>query len=314
MLCCALAHSTLTFLIRLGATRFAFPALSTILIRSVIDGTLSSLYIIKYVDYEENIRSVTGRQWLFVVFRGVTAGCSIFCQVTALKLISMGNAVTLLSTCPTISTVMAAIFLSEPVGSIDVLSLITSFVGVVLVAQPSFLHFPSRSDSEASKDVDIGYGIALAAAWFTSSMSVATRFLGRSVNFMVNVLSLAVFLFTISLMLCGPREFDNLKNNIPGLSVNILAGICGCIAQSCLSKSLQFCRAGPALLVRSMTIPFSYCYGLIFLGEKPSLLTLSGVAMVVAAVIALSLKELRMDERFMQSSAFVSTKESYADS
>eukprot|EP00178_Gracilaria_changii_P023101 TRINITY_DN6935_c0_g1_i5.p1 TRINITY_DN6935_c0_g1~~TRINITY_DN6935_c0_g1_i5.p1 ORF type:complete len:389 (-),score=26.42 TRINITY_DN6935_c0_g1_i5:1494-2660(-) len=285
----AFALATLSFFVRLGSTRFGFPILSTMLIRSVIEGTLSFTFLFNFVDYERSVRCMSRSQWVLVFLRGVVGTMSISCQITALGLISMGNSVTILFTCPAITMVMAALCLHEPVRSIHIIALITSFGGILLVAQPSFL-FPSQT--ELTHQSIFGILIALCAAFFSSTVSVITRFLGHNVNFMINVCSLSTCTFLTAVTLSGAEEFRHITSNHAGLLINIIAGICGALAQSTMSKSLQYCCAGPALLVRSLTVPFSYTFGLAFLGESPSLLTLSGVLMILSAAAILGLSQV----------------------
>ncbi|KAI0561640.1 solute carrier family 35 member G1 [Gracilaria domingensis] len=290
MCCSALAHASLSFFVRLGATRYHFPPLATLFIRSIMEGMLSFSYVFAFVDYRRSVPAISRSQWFLIFLRSLVGTLSLLSQITALGLISMGNSVTILFTCPAITMAMAALVIHEPIRRIDVVALIMSFAGVVFVAQPSFL-FANHPSSTTHQSM-VGVLVALSAAFFSSSVSVITRFLGHDVHFMINVCALSICTFLTAITLSGANEFHSITTNHTGLLVNIIAGICGALAQSTLSKSLQWCRAGPALLVRSLTIPFSYTYGLLFLGESPSLLTLFGVFMILSAATALALSQV----------------------
>lgn len=67
--------------------------------------------------------------------------------------------------------------------------------------------------------------------------------------------------------------------------------ICGLFAQCMLNKGLQYCHAGPGVLVRNLEVPMAYVLGMLFLNETPTLLRAFGSFLVVCAAVIIGMRQ-----------------------
>lgn len=282
----AVCWAFLAFFVHIGATFYHFPTAASVLVRALVNILLSALYI---VARSPPSLAPTAAHLRVLVARSVAGALGCLCIFTALKHIPVGNAVTLFCTSPVITTVLSALFLHEPITLVDIVSLVTNFAGVLFVAQPPFL-FDHVVDAIPNANPTLGAICALLAACCASTVYTLIRSLGLRVHFILNVVSLGFGLLPLALVMAGPQDLHHMLHNAAGLCVNVMGSVAGFGCVACFSRGLQFCRAGPAMVIRTMDIPMSFVLGYCFLDERLSGLTALGVVLVVAASLAISLQ------------------------
>lgn len=110
---------------------------SASLFLSGITFTVLSVLGILFFNLQERVMKTPRKQVLQLVLRGLISGVMVFTNTFALSLIPVGTALTLFATAPAITSVLAAIFLNDPLTVTDAAVLLANLVGVTLVARPS---------------------------------------------------------------------------------------------------------------------------------------------------------------------------------
>lgn len=280
MLLSATCHATMTVLLRLGSTHHAFPPVSSALTRSIVSTPLSLLYIFLLSDFRKTFTALSPTSYLILSIRGFCGASGVFSLIKALSLIPVGNAVTIFFSSPAITTLLCAIFLAERATAVDILATIACFVGVLLVSNPSFLH---PTVAHLSRQSAIGSFYALLAAIFASIGYVIVRRMRVRVHFMLNVSAFGMSMGVLAGLFARKGDVAEIFSNRTGMLLNLAAAVAGFGSQSFLNLSLQTCRAGPAVVIRTASVPLAYLMGMVVLGEHASIATMVGVLLVMSA-------------------------------
>lgn len=214
----------------------------------------------------------------------------------ALEHFPMASASVIRFTSPAMVVVLARLLYKEPFGWTEGISTVVSTIGVVFVAQPSFIFGSHQTESSsstvgggsASSSTQTGIAIGLA---FCAAVAAAFAFLGiRRVNrvppFVTTfVFSLAGFL-TIS-----PIAFiyGNMKwpNSFSQTVLLFSPGVVGYVGQFFMCRSLQLEAAGPATMMRYLDVAFAYIFqiwiekrGVDWISPVGALLVVSGAGII----------------------------------
>lgn len=210
--------------------------------------------------------------WRWYLFRGVTVIGSSFCVVNALGLIPLADFYGIIFLVPMITTLIAVIFLKEHIGPWRWGAIFAGFLGVLIIAGPSF--------SENS----IGYLYALAAALFAGTNALVIRKIGHE-----PVVTLyAFFPLLANAVFFVPLLFATTGFEMPRTGVDwslfILTAPLAYLGM--ILYSLGFSRARDTSLVA----PFHYSqmlwgvlFGLLFFDEIPGLPTVLGAMIIIGA-------------------------------
>lgn len=215
----------------------------------------------------------------------------------ALKHFPMASASVIRFTSPAMVVVLARVLYKEPFGWTEAASTIVSTVGVVFVAQPTFL-FGAHQKEATSATVGGGSGtssqtgIAIGLA-FCAAVAAAFAFLGiRRVNRvqpMVTtfVFSLAGFLtiFPTAFIVGGMKWPTSVGQTILLMS----PGVVGWLGQFFMCRSLQLEAAGPATMMRYLDVAFAYIFQIWIEKRSVDWISPLGALLVVsgAAIIAI---------------------------
>eukprot|EP01083_Nonionella_stella_P200255 733561_1 len=97
--------------------------------------------------------SLTKSEIIYLILRGIFGGLSVACYFHSITLISVGDAVTVLSIYPIIAAFCAYLMLNEKITIVHFLALTLAIIGCALISQPSFI-FPN--DSKKTQVLHIG--------------------------------------------------------------------------------------------------------------------------------------------------------------
>lgn len=290
----ALFWSILSFGIHISTTVFQVPVLACILVRGIVTMILTGI-LIGILRPPRLVPEKSAVLPLFLRALAGTIGC--YCIFSAVKFLPIGEATTIFSTSPAITMLLSALVLHEPVTLVDAGAVVSTFIGVALVSQPTFLFHRNQTDIVGSVETkfehtDIGLAFALGAACCASSVYTLTRAMGTRIHFILNVIVISISFSLFALIFSPAEDFINLFNNRMGLLVVIVASAAsfGCVAS--FSRGLQLCRAGPAMVIRTLDIPITYVCGFIFLSETVSPLKLMGVVLIFGSSAAIGLREI----------------------
>lgn len=217
----------------------------------------------------------------YVVARCVFGSLSALCYVQAAARIDIGDVSVAFNVCPAATLVLAALFLHERIKHIDILSLILSIIGVILITRPTTTTTTSVS---ASHEHVLGALFAATSGIMAAIAYVSLRKVSQDVHFMATALFFFLSATALSVALGGVPSSDQFREyGVPTVAYIVGAGVCNAFAQMFLNVGLVMCHVGPAVFIRTLEIPMQYLLGFLFLAE-----TMSGIQVAAAALIVAS--------------------------
>jgi drug/metabolite transporter (DMT)-like permease len=203
------------------------------------------------------------------VLQALAMSATLVLSYTALGLIPLAEVTAILFLQPTIITVLAHFFLGERGGVRTWASVVIGFAGVLLIVRPTGL------------GVQFGALAAIAATVFGSIGMLAVRALSRqnaslSISIWYMILSTAIFLPTLFFWWVTPT-FDQFV----GLG---LMGLASGVGQYLMILAFRFAKASTLSPVQYGNLLGAIVVGFVGFGEVPSLATLLGAVVVMAAM------------------------------
>lgn len=218
------------------------------------------------------------------VWRGLVGTTAMGLSFAGLTLLPLPEFTAIGYTAPLLVVVFAAMFLGEQVGVFRLSAVFVGMIGVMIVLSPRFSTF---GNGLAEKEA-LGALLVLMGACFAALAQVFIRKLVQTER-----TSAVVFWFSITatIMSLFTFPFGWVWPNAQSLVFLVLAGILGGFGQIFLTTSYRISDA-------SLVAPFEYSsmimallVGYFLFDEVPTLVMLSGAALVMAAGVAIILRE-----------------------
>lgn len=285
MIMSTIATCFTTLFHRLSFTRFNFPLIPALFIRSSITTSVSVIYLIFSNKFLSSL-SITKRQWFLVFLHGIIGGACATTVFYVIPLLSSGDYMAILFTSPIFTMIFANFFLSEPISPTDALAAFLSFLGVILLT-----HSPSTGSHSSvfvGKTV-LGVVLTLCIALGGAITHVIVRSEGTNVHFMLFTFSSSVTSLFVALCLDGVVSKDLIVHNPWGFVMSCVAGLCATFGIAAINLALAYCRAGPGLLIRNIDLPLVYVLGMIFLNEVPRFLAMVGAGLIFISAVIIGL-------------------------
>ena len=170
-------------------------------------------------------------------------------------------------TSPFIITVLAMIFFKEKVTKVQVLALITAFLGVLISAGPKF------------SSTGFAISMAILSAVFSALAYTCLSYFRGKVDGMTVILHFSAFSIICSI----PFIINNfvIPSSPKILIYTLLIGVCGSLGQICITYAYRFAPAGEISIYNYTGIIFSMLLGYTVLGESLSSTTLIGSVFVI---------------------------------
>ena len=249
-------------------------------------------------------RSRTNLSLLFV--RGVLGNGAMVARFEALRRLELGDCVTIFSSSPLFTALLAVPILGERLSRWDAVVTPLALAGVALVAQTHFIFGDPPQPAALFKPVvdsgdDAGRGgggesstgagatIALVGAVIGGAAQAVARLMASHrgehpliVTSWYHLLSLPFGLFSIVI---GAEPPWPLPPKAAGMCVSIVAT--SFLGQVFLSRGLAFAKsAGAATSANYTQIVWSFVWSAAFLGEVPAVATVLGALLIAGAVTA----------------------------
>lgn len=269
------------FLVRIIETALQFPPSTSLIMSAIVYVTLSTIYLIRFNLFKTSAMPLG--QLVRLGIRGFCAAYSVYLSNVAIARIPVGLVLTLFATAPSITTVLAVIFLSEPFTRSDFGILVLNILGVSLVTRPTAL----GSHPEAV----FGVVATLMATVIASAGFVILRSMGQHVHFMLHIFSIGVSSSLICLLVVDMNDINAIRSSATGTTIAVTTGFLGFFLKVCVNSGMQVTRPGPALVIRSAGVPLGFLLGLIFLSERLTLIPAIGAMLVLSSVACIGIKE-----------------------
>ena len=187
----AISFALLSFFVKLLYLNSSITPYEISYWKSLVTGTLL-IITMKYYEVDYTVPEDVRWPLLYRGLGGFISNTLLFC---ALDLISLSKTAVLFWNNPIIIVIMAFFCLGEVITCIDLVSMILSLVGVILIEIP----YTSEEDyiEYGYKEI-IGFSLALLGSVFSASALVAMRKLGNELHFLVPPFYYSVFIAVLS--------------------------------------------------------------------------------------------------------------------
>jgi len=213
-----------------------------------------------------------------LILRGFEGFIGLSCFFYSLLHLPLADATVIQFCNPMFTALLASLVLRERMLLIDWLALLSSLLGVVLIAQPSFLFVDGAAlDSFA-------LAIAVIGAFASASAYVTIRKLSQTEHPLVTV-----FYFPL---VAGPASIPLLAVQgvvMPSALEWILllaVGVFAQLGQVRMTKGLTLETAGRASAITYLQVPLAYAWGLTLFQETPNIYSVAGALLVVLGVVS----------------------------
>lgn len=219
-----------------------------------------------------------GNNKRMLIWRGLAGFGGLSCYFYAITHLPLADATVIQFCNPMIAALIAVFALHEPLRLIDLAATALSMVGVVLVAQPTFL-FTVGAPLDPLAVV-----IGVFGAIFSAIAYVIIRRLGATEHHLV-----VVFYFPL---ITGPASLPILA--VEGLVMPhgwewlllLGIGVTAQLGQIEITKGYKLETAGRASSVTYLQIVLAYTWGVLIFSEYPNALSVVGAVLVVLGVLS----------------------------
>lgn len=217
------------------------------------------------------------KKWLII--RGFTGFAGLSCFYWAVTHLPLADATLIMYINPVLTGVLAAIFLDEALDMLDWGGLALSILGVILIAQPSFIF-----GSSAELDL-FAVGVGLAGALFSAISYVIVRKLRRTDDPLTVVFYFPLVATPASIPLAIPGAV--MPQGWEWLML-LGVGLVTFIAQVTMTRGLVLEKAGRATSVSYLQVVFAFVWGMLFFNEFPTALTILGALCILLSTVGVA--------------------------
>ena len=273
----AFFFSLMSLLVKVAGQRL--PSQEVVMARAIVTAILSAWAV-----YHARVSPWGNRRGL-LVFRGIAGFLALSCFYHTLTNLPIADATVIQYTNPVYAGLLAVPLLGEKLRRREVLSVLASMVGVLLVTRPSFL-FGGSPHALPAGSVAIG----LFGAVCSSAAYIAVRKLGATEHPSVIIGYFSVISVIVSIPVAVPGWIWPTATE---WVVLVGIGITTQLGQMALTHGLRLERAGTATATAYLQIVFAAVWGVLFFTEFPDAGTILGAAVIVGSTLALAPRRTR---------------------
>ena len=273
MAAAAFFFSVMSLLVKIAGQRL--PTQEVVLARSSV-GALLSWMVLR----SRGVSLLGNRRGLLLVRAALGYG-ALSCFFYALVHLPLADATVIQYTNPVFTALLAAVLLSERLRAREVVLVLVSLAGVVLMARPGFLFggLEQRLDLTAA-------AIALLGAVLSAGAYVAVRKLGSTED------PLVIIFYFAALSSLGAIPFTAAAGPVMPTPLEWLAlagiGVVTQLGQVFMTKGLRLEAAGRAMAVGYMQIVFAAAWGMIFFAEFPDAWGAAGALLIILGTFGIA--------------------------
>jgi drug/metabolite transporter (DMT)-like permease len=269
----ALAFSVMSLLVKVAGQRL--PSQQVVMVRAIITAVLSAWAVRHARVGWWGSREKRG----LLVLRGIVGFTALSCFYHSIVHLPLADATVIQYTNPVFAGLLAVPFLGERLRRREVVSVLVSMAGVVLVMRPPILF----GHGGALDPLTVGIG--LLGALCSATAYVTVRKLGATEH-----PSVIVFYFAaVSVVAAVPTGLPGAVWPTPSEWLVMLGiGVSTQLGQMSITHGLRLERAGRATATGYLQIVFAALWGVLFFGELPDWGTFLGAALIVGSTLALA--------------------------
>lgn len=224
-----------------------------------------------------------------LILRGIFGATNLFLNFMAFRYLPLGEAAVIIFSVPVFVTVAARIFLKEPCGIFQSVTVLLTVIGILLTTKIPLklasISLPYTSDSL--------YGIiaAIVSLLFSTLRFIVIRKVKRVHHSIIMFNNGWVALLESLILTAIVGNFKWHDCGYEGLFIIVL-GLVSYIGQTLLTVSLQCEMAGPVSTMRAAAdIVLAFVWQIILFHDIPDALSLTGAVLVGFSVIFVGLKK-----------------------
>lgn len=202
----------------------------------------------------------------------------------AVQSMPLADATVITFSSPAFTCIFACIFLKEKCTLWDIVFMVFTITGVILIARPPFLFGSNNNGLKETYSEHLKGTIAAVGSAICASLTlVVLRKMGKSVHYLLSIWYYAVIGLIeclIALSVLGEWSLPNC-----GLDrwLLVIIGMLGLGGQAFLVKALQIEKAGLVAIMRTMDVVFAFIFQALFLHHTPTWWTIGGALCIVAS-------------------------------
>lgn len=213
----------------------------------------------------------------------------------AFRNMPLADASVIIFSTPVFVAIFARVFLKEQCSFFNIVTIVLTLVGVVLITRPPFVFGDSPAVLEVERYEGKHYDIwgpvaAISSTLFGANVYILLRAL-KGLHFSVIMTNFGAFALIYTLIVCGSIGAICWPACGRDRWLVVVLGIFSFLGQILLTVSLQLEQAGPVAIARCADIVFAFIWQMMFFGETPTGYSLLGAFLVVSSVILTALKK-----------------------
>ena len=270
MILSAFGFSLMAVCVKLASGQ-GIPVLEIVAARALVSLFLS------YIAVRRKGISLLGHKKHLLLSRGVVGALALMCVYYAITHLPLAEATVLQYLHPMFTAVLAFAFLKERIQASTLLSVVFSFIGLLLVARPEILFGVSKSDFSL-----LAISAAVLGAFGSAVAYVLVRKLNETEDASVIIFYFPVVALPISLGLLG-SDFI-MPEGWTWLTL-LLVGVFTQIGQIGLTKAMKTETASKATAFSYLQVVFAVLLGWGIFGEIPDLWVVLGGGLILFGAI-----------------------------
>lgn len=221
-----------------------------------------------------------------LVGRAVTGAINQGCWYISVRKISLTDSSAVYYSAPVYVALLAYVFLKEPFGMFEGVSIIVTVIGVITISKPSFIPiFGNDSESLSGEHLE-GLLFALGGALTFACSNIFVRKLQKtSTEITTSWFSIACVVLG-SIVVAYYKAFRFPTDPFEWFIITA-SGISGVLGNICFVTALKIEKAGPVSVAQTCNIVIVLIYQIAFFNEPLSIFTLIG-AFLIASSVALT--------------------------
>jgi len=212
------------------------------------------------------------------LLRMVLSTAEVAAFFVAVVYLPLADVITYYLACPIFVTALSAIILREQVGWRRWSAVVVGFCGVLIALQPS------------AQTVSWPALIALAGSFSFAVLMIVTRSLRATPDIVLAATQFAGT-FSVGLVLA---PFAWRMPGLADLSLFVLAGCISIVALLCTNRSLKLAPASVVVPYQYSMIVWAVMFGYVVFGDLPSVATIVGAAIIIAAGLYIFIREQQL--------------------
>lgn len=232
---------------------------------------------------------------LLLVARGVIGFFGVFGLYYSVNYLDMSDATVITFLTPTVTAILAWVFLREHLIPLEIVAGFVALCGVVIISRPKFLLGELTHKHEYSDDVPQSMRIkaifvALLGVLGASSVYVIIRKIGKRVHPLISVSYFSLWACIVSALglIVSPNLGFKFPRTIFQWTLLISLGVCGFLFQFCLTAGIQRVSAARASAVTYTLIIWTLIWEKVIWKKTPSPLSILGGSLIIGSGITVA--------------------------